>query len=177
VIETRFTLTEAEYIEAQRAYAKASGTMRRLNLFLYGIPIVIIVAFATNPAPSSILRDPRALIPAVIVVVLLLSPWLQTRSWKKRFRLESSNLTDVSVQIDESGYFSSASSQGEARIFWTAFTSYVETTNMLLLIKGFSAQMLPKRALISAQTAELLELIASHLPVLTPKLAKTQGRR
>ncbi len=176
MIETRFTLTEAEYIEAQRAYLEASGSGRQLKFFLIFILVVFVVAVATNPDPLTTLRDPRMLFPLLIVTIFLLSPWLQTRAFKKRFKVDAPTITNVHVLIDEEGYWA-ATSQGEGKSYWGGYSSYIETPRCFLLIKGFTFQVVSKQQLSETEVLELRELIARHLAVLTPKLAKTQGRR
>jgi hypothetical protein len=178
VIEITFTLSEVEYIEAQKLYIQTTNPRLKWKLRVFGGIILISFLFVilTNLHQISTVFTEKLVIPVSVLVILAIAPWLQKRGFRKRYRIELPGITDVHLQIDEIGYHSKVAGQGQGEIPWSAFTSYGDTSNLFALFKGYSFYAIPKRALDDDQIREVEQLIKSHLPKLNRSLARAQGR-
>jgi hypothetical protein len=178
VVETTFTLSEEEYIEAQRLYIQSTNPGLKWQLRLVGGIILLSFAFVfmTNLHQLSTLLSAKLILPGSLLAILLLSPWLQVRAFRKRYRVEMPGLTNVHIRIDEIGYHSTVSGQGKGEIPWGAFTSFGETPTVLALFKGYAFYAIPKRTLDEDELSQVEQLVRSRLPKLNRKLAKSQGR-
>ena len=178
MIEITFTLSEAEYIEAQELYFRTSNQGTRWKLRAIGgiILISLLSVILTNLHQLSTLLTGKLALPVIVLAILVLAPWLRKRGFRKRYRVELPSVTGVHLQIDEIGYHSRVAGQGQGDIFWSAFTSYGDTSNLFALFKGYSFYAIPKRALDEHQIDELEQLIKARLPKLDRNLVKAQGR-
>lgn len=175
MIVTTFTVSEAEYIEVQKLYLQTTSAnrVRYALMALLGFSFIVVLVTAKNIAPTDWLKIS---LPMALLALLLFTPFLRNRTFRKRYRVEAPGLTNVRVELDAVGDRSQAEGQGRGEIPWTAFTSYAESPTMIALFKGYTFAFIAKRSLSSPDLEAARALISSKLPLFSRKLAKAQGR-
>jgi hypothetical protein len=163
MIETSYSLTENEYIEAQFLYQRKKS--KRAQIMRYALIAILAGSFVTIllTAPAANLLTPIAAIPAVFLVMLIFLPLIQRRAFRKRFKTEAVNCTNVEVRLDDDGYHGDVAGVGSGTIRWEAFSMFAESPNVFLLLRGFTFHPIPKRALLPWQQDELKLLVSRHL--------------
>lgn len=175
MITTTFTVREAEYIEAQQLYLRTTSVNRvrygLLAVLVFSLISVLVTAKDIPPADWA-----KGAGPVGLIALLVSFPVLQKRSFRKRYLIEAAALTDVTVQLDESGYRSQAPGQGAHETPWSAFTSYAEGGAIFVLFRGYSFNAIPKRALSETDRDAARALISGKLPLVSRKVSKKQGQ-
>jgi hypothetical protein len=165
MIETFFTLTEAEYVECQRLYLRQRPKRsRRWDLLLCVIFLIGIFI---------LVRTRQSAWDALIFVIIggiggaalgfVMKEVLQARSFKRRFETASRMLTDAHLSFDDSGIRSKIDGIGEGKTEWNACTSWLEGKNVLLILYGHSFSPIPKRALSEESKQELRDLLSRKI--------------
>ncbi|SNS44441.1 hypothetical protein SAMN05421770_101999 [Granulicella rosea] len=180
MIEASFTIREDEYLEAQKAYMHAVNPQARwirfglAGVLTLSIGIVLLTqrtGLATLWTPHNL---PGAVFVLTIVTITLLSPKLQRRAFKKRYQVERAGMTDVRTELNEEGISAEVPAYGRAELLWSAHTGYLQTPQLILLLKGYTFRPIPLRAF--AHPNEVEELVKRHLPVYTRGLARAEAR-
>ncbi len=162
-----YELTAADIRSALHGRNRAVRNARVLRVLLPVLYVVLVIAvILPNGGPGGVEgRDWIVLAAAAfMVLVLLLMPVLQARSFHKTVRLQGRTRTTV----DAEG-LSGTSAQSSQRMAWSLFGRYVEQDDVFVLLTADegagSLVVLPKRALPApGDTDRLRALLDARLP-------------
>lgn len=163
VIETHYSVTEEEYLEAQLLYlGRQQKRFRRMRIVL----VVILSLSFLSVFFTKVTIDPTA--PGLYIVIpiyllLLFSPWIEKRNLRRRYVVEQGNFKDVGLRVDERGIHSDVPHVGQADIEWAAYSLLLESPRLYALVRNFTLFLIPKRALSPMQVEEMDWLIGQFL--------------
>ena len=156
-MDIQFRPTELDYVAAQTAWSMrhpaALGRRGFFALMILALLPVLLVGFASGTVAWQM--APRLLIIESFPVIAYL---LMRRDWHKQFAKSSLANTDVAATVDERGV--TLSMRGEHKTHWWAgFSRIYESSRVVIFEKGYGDFVyLPKRAMSTAQLAELVQL-------------------
>jgi YcxB-like protein len=158
----RFALTQDDYLEAQRSFTMATGSQRLVlrGLQVFGVILVLVgllnlAANPTSPLPS--------IFPAVLGLLWLAMPWINTWKLRRDFRGSPSLAGEVELSVSDGG-LEITSPVGTAQIRWAAFARYIESPNLFLLFEGPRIfRIVPKRAFAPADLENFRTLLTAHI--------------
>lgn len=168
MITFHFTITEAEYIEAQSLFMKqSSGKMRWLRYGSIAVLIISVSLFIFSRARDGETTGSELLQQFVPVVVLAAIfsclPLLQKWAFKKRFPKEKENLTNVRVQMDDDGYHVDIPGVGAGVAAWEPMRVWIEGPNVVMIRSGFLMRVFPKSALTDVEMQEARMLLTRKI--------------
>lgn len=166
MIDLHFSITEPEYLEAQRLFMREQH--RKLRwwfwvmsgiFFLSGVAVLL-----TAPRPITFAELPSYLSTLfVISIVLLCILPLQKRAFKKRFLKERANLTNAHLTLDSRGYHCDVPGVGSGSAEWSGISSWLEGKLVFVLRSGYLMRIIPKADLVEAQQNEVRTLLAENV--------------
>jgi len=167
MIDITYSLTEAEYLEAQSLYVhKKSGKTPFILRCIVALGAVLVSSRALlatlqygDPFDWSRITPP--LIVAAIFIFGL--PSLQRWGFRKRYKVEANNLTHVSLKLDESGWEVDVPGAGRGSLEWSGLSDWMEGKLVFMAISGYTFRPIPKSALTPPQVDEVRELLARKI--------------
>ena len=164
MIDIHFTLTEAEYLEAQKLYTSSNKSWKRVRVILIVIlllSVTVVLLSLPNGKGAEVIQQLRPL--AVIAIFLSLLPLWKKWGFKKRFLTERQNLTNVNLIIDDSGYRANIPGIGEGVAEWGGMDGWQEGKSVIVLRSGLLMRLFPKAPLREAQIDEVRKLLTRKL--------------
>ena len=168
MIDIHFSVTEEEYLEAQKLYMSTNKKLKRMRrgaLIVFSITIIIVaVAALTTPPRSGEMF--QQVFPLSVLMLLLLacfSPTVQRRSFKKRFLKEKQNLTNSHLILDDMGYHMETPGIGGGTAEWGGMDGWLEGTHVIILPAGLLMRIFPKAPLTTIQIEEARALLTDKL--------------
>lgn len=179
MIETTYTLTEAEYRESIMLALRyrESGQFRKrwlaivcISALAISIPAVPFYVWLRYGVSVSSYSYGTLITPLILETyfIYLLSDLVTFRALKKRigklFKESSEGQTNVHLRIDELGWHDDTPGIGTTFVEWNAFSKLIESNGMFLLLRRTPHfHMLPKRVLTPLELTELRDLVSRHL--------------
>jgi hypothetical protein len=165
MIDIRYTVSKAEYIEAQRLFIKRK---RRKSLYSRLVLYVIFVAACAYALLTSKDQMQGASVfvgtaAFIVFAVVVLNRSLQKFALGKRFATESKFLSGVHLILDDTSIRGDVEGIGEAVTQWGAYTGWVEGPAVFAIIGGFTFRPIPRRVLSPDQQSELRDLLTRHI--------------
>ena len=166
MIETMFTLTKAEYIEAQSLFARDDLRLSRkwrwpLAVLFFAMAFVSVM---TSQRPLGLGSIPVYTFPLfVMAVVLICIGPLMRRGFAKRYEKEKSNLTNARIWLDDVGYHYDVPGIGAGVAEWAGIQTWREGEQVFMLRSGYLLRVLPKSALSPYEQHQVRELIAAKV--------------
>ena len=161
MIETSYTVTAAEFGEAQKIWS--SQNQRKLpGAKLMSVAYILLSA----GIGMSIHFLP---VPLAVYLCLTFAAVLGLPFWRRVAirRYVYAQATDrdkpVQLRIDEEGYSTIRPHFNECHMKWRCFTGWKEGNNILVLGRGIQMCIVPKKALDESQLQELRHLLNTHL--------------
>jgi hypothetical protein len=166
MINIHFTITEAEYLEAQDLFTREQNKKMRTWLWLISGASFLIGLFSllASPRPISLATIPSYAIPMMVMggLPLYIKPAVK-RAMKKRFPKEVKNLTNATVQLDDTGYRTSIPGVGEGTADWRGISQWFEGDKVFVLRSGLLMRIVPKSALDDSERSELRSLLSEKI--------------
>jgi YcxB-like protein len=165
VLHLNYRISEADFIEAQKAVcnARTSRKVLRLVALIDAIGIITIVVFAGFFRDIGLLTNTwqAVLIGALLVLWVFIGPTITgKRMYRRDQRLKgefSADFTDEGVAIE------TGSSEGTVK--WSGFTQFRETRNLMILHHtDYLFNIFPKRFFTEEQLDFVRNLVKSKLP-------------
>jgi hypothetical protein len=104
------------------------------------------------------------LVPITIALTIIgILPYLQRRGFRKRFEVESPNLTNAVMQFNGDGVRSTIAGRGEATLDWSTFSSWLEGKDVFMLMSGYTFLPIPKSALEKSQIEEVRDMLTANI--------------
>ena len=175
MIDICFTVTESEYLEAQKLFVRHQyRNVIRLRWILVAVYIASSLAvpfIGSRPHHPSPLHVLLSLFMSVCVVVAILGAknLLQRLAFGRRFRKEKRFLTDVHARIDDQGYWCEIPGVGSGMMEWLAFDRWTEGYTVIFLVTGSSMTMVSKSSLTPPQLSELRMMLQTRVSAQTPR--------
>jgi hypothetical protein len=104
-----------------------------------------------------------AALPSTLIFVGVIRGIFSNTNLRKKFKIAAPQISDMHVQIDSGAYRLDIPEKTNAVLYWPAFTSWLESPRVIVLLRGELMYPIPKSALNSAQLTELRELCSHHL--------------
>jgi len=169
MIEIRYTITPAEYQEANSLLMKNSGRRRKLiySFVTWLGPLLgaLMVAFAVIVSAWAQPDYTSGFVLLVCGLYFLSLPWLHHRMMRRRHRMQRLSTEIILTAGNEGIQIQRANGEAETRYRWPAFQKQVESRAMFALFPNMLLFLpIPKRAMTEQQQQELRALIAAHLP-------------
>jgi YcxB-like protein len=169
MIEIRYTITPAEYQEANSLLMKNSGLRRKLTYsFVTWLGPLLGALMVASAVIVSTWAEPDYTSGFVLLVCglyFLSLPWLCRRMMRRRHRMQRLSTEIILTAGNEGIQIQRANGEAETRYRWPAFQKQVESQAMFVLFPNMLVFLpIPKRAMTSEQQQELRALIAAHLP-------------
>ena len=165
MIDIVLTLTESEYLEAQRLHMRERirrGRIRRtISLCILFTGLFVFFWKTTGPRDAVLITLPT--VSGTIVLALGLRKILHTWIFRKRFKTDSRLLTNVHLTIDDLGTHGETVGIGHGTLEWTAFTNWLEGKQSFVLFIGCLFRAIPKRLLSEQETAHLRSLLEQKI--------------
>ena len=166
-IDTVYTLTEEEYLEAQSLYIREKHKI--IPYIRWGfvvIPILLVAVVVFNSSKMGQIFPPVTLIGSLVPVLIFgaVLPLSQKRALQKRFVIEKPNMTNVHLHMDEDGMRANVPGVGEGSIQWPAFSLWLEGNRLFILINAFMFRPIPKSALAQDEIDVLRQFLQAHVP-------------
>jgi uncharacterized membrane protein len=167
VIELSFTLSEAEYCEAQSLYIRAKQPWIRVLLpvcILVGTLLVVLTNLLKSFRDGSPVDWASVILSlAVAFVFLALLHFARRRGFRRRFKIEAPNLTNVIMQLDDSGVRIQIAGRGEGTTQWPTFSTWSEGDKVFIMISGFTFRPIPKSVLSPTEVDAIRNLLTLHI--------------
>ena len=164
MIDFQFTLTQAEYIEAQKLYMSSNKSWKRLRIILMGVLLLsftVLLLSLRSGTGAVAFQQLKALI--ILMVFLFFVPLLQRFGFRKRFLKERKNLTNVTVIIDEVGFHSDIPGIGGGVAEWAGMDGWQEGKKVIMLRSGLLMRLFPKSSLSETEMVDVRKLLARKL--------------
>ena len=166
MIETTFTVSEAEYIDMQKAHSRLSTWKRVRQRLLIGSLACASIYSAFELAKLTT-ADGYFLIATLPSVVLLIglarAPFNSKTYLRNRFKKAAPQLSNIHVQIDQDGYRHDVPERTHGVLYWPAFSSWMESPRVIALLRGELMYPIPKAALSEDQQNELRTLLQASI--------------
>ena len=168
MIEFSYTLQPDEYVEAQLIWLRNKhGWTRRRPWIVASVTVSIVAALSIwadggHPTRGDLFTL-AALVLFFVFLILLVRPWIQRRTMRRRYAVEFANVGTIHATFDQQGSASEVPGLGSTNLLWSAFSCWTETSLSLLLIGNAALRVLPKRELPSETQQQLRELFSQHL--------------
>lgn len=163
MIETTYSVTEAEYVEGQALWCPMA--VRKLpGHWLYQCTFILIaacMAWVAHFAP---------LLP-VFAWVFSVCLWIITLNWRKKairkyqYYLAAECMQNVSLRIDEGGFHEHKENSGTCFIPWNRFTGWREGKSIFVLGMDLMSIPIPKSCLSPDQQAALRSTLETSIKV------------
>ena len=99
----------------------------------------------------------------MVPVILLFAGPLRRRAFKQRYIKEQPNLTNVQVQIDDTGFRSDIPGIGSGFAEWPGVAKWMEGRSLFILRSGYLMRVVPKSALSPSEQEDLRKLLNSKV--------------
>lgn len=125
MIETTYTLTEDEFVEAQAILLRVvQKKFMRMRIWLScGLAFALLEPLITHTATWRIYGDTRAIFVILLLLVLVFLPWIQARAARKQFAKVKGTFTDFQLRLDENGYHGESPGLANGNMNWVGFTN------------------------------------------------------
>jgi hypothetical protein len=167
MIDIAYSVTEAEYLEAQSLYVRRKSG--KTVFLLRGVIVLGALVASVRPLLAT-LRDgdpfdwTRFIAPLLFAAVFIFAlPYLQRRAFRKRFKIESANLTNVRMKLSESGMEVDVPGTGHGFLEWSGLSEWLEGKLVFMAIAGYTFRPIPKSALTPQQIDEVRDLLSLYI--------------
>lgn len=169
MIEATFSVSEEEYIDMQKAHWRLSRRKRIqqriwLGLLSCGSIYCIFELWQIANVQDHLLLFLVGIYPALIILAgSAYAPIAANKTIHKSFAKAAPQLSDIHVQIDDDGYRHDVPGKTNGVLYWPTFTSWFESPQVIVLLRGELMYPIPKSRLNEVQINELRELCSHHL--------------
>jgi hypothetical protein len=168
MIDIHFSITEEEYLEAQKLYMSTNKKLKRMRrgaLIVFSITIiaVAVAALKTPPRTGEVFQQFFPLSVLMLLFLACLSPTVQKRNFKKRFLKERRNLANSHLVLDDTGYHMEVPGIGGGTAEWGGMDGWLEGTQVIILPAGLLMRIFPKAPLTEIQIEEARALLTDKL--------------
>lgn len=164
MIDTYFTITQDEYLEAQKLYMRSNRKARWLRGGLWAVLLVGVATVALTKGVELNEQILRQLAPVMVLVASVsLLPLLKKYGLKKRFHKEKQNLTNVHLILDEKGYHTEIPGIGGGVAEWAGMDGWLEGKNVFILRTGLLMRVFPKVPLSQDEVEEVRQLLKAKI--------------
>jgi len=163
VIKTTYTISEAEFVEAQKVWCAKEARKLPGRSLVFGLSIVLGVCIGLSFTYLPIWLS--------TAFVLTLAAQIAASYWRKRalrshaYAVNSKRMEEVRVQIDDAGYQDERPGLCGGWMKWDSFTGWQEAKSVFILGRNMTFVTIPKRGLESSQQDELRTLLTKYLGV------------
>jgi len=161
VIETVYTLTEAEFFEGQQSWCPRAVRKLPGHSLIQGVYFVfsalVGVSVIELPLPLGI-----ALALGFALYIALIA-WRKKRIQALQFQQLGDSVIGISLKTDAFGYHEYKEGSGSCSIAWKRFTGWRETPNVFVLGMDVRFITIPKAALSQDQQNELRSLFQTSI--------------
>ncbi len=164
MIDIYFTLSQAEYLEAQKLNTSKNRTFKwfRWGLLAFGLfALAVVVLRSPNRFDADAFTQFAPFF--TIVLIALFLPFMQKSGFKKRFLKEKQNFTNARLVMDEMGYHLSIPGVGGGIAEWGGMDGWLEGKSVFLLRSGLLIRLFPKAPLDQTQLEEVRALLTEKL--------------
>lgn len=165
MIEAVFSVSEAEYVDMQKAHWRASRwKILRNRIWLVCLTSAgIYSSYQLAKQSTADLYFLLATLPSALILIGVIRGAFSSTHLRKRFKIAAPQISDMHVQIDQGGYRLEVPGRTNAVLYWPAFSSWIESPQVIVLLRGELMYPIPKSALDAAQIEELRNLCSQHI--------------
>ena len=165
MINVWFTLSQDEYVEAQTLFMREQN--RKARWWRWPLAATTLIGCAlmiVTGRPASFISMPGPVIGlGAMGLLFLFLPILQKSTFKKRFKKESANLTNLRVELSSRGIFAEIPGRGSGMADWITIDTWIEGDQVFMLKSGLLMRVLPKRVFDDEQCNDLRNLLTSEV--------------
>ena len=165
MIEATFSVSEKEYIDMQKSHWR-SLRWKILRNRIWIICLSLAGIFASYQLAKQTTADFYFLLatfPSALLFVGVIRGMFTNTNLQKKFKVAAPQISDMRVQIDNGGYRLDIPGKTNAVLYWPAFTSWLESAQVIVLLRGELMYPIPKSALDATQISELRNLCSQNI--------------
>lgn len=161
MIETSYTLSEADFQEASQLWCKKE--VKKLPGHTMVLCLAVIFGGLLGHAIGHLPLWYGIAVAATAVAWVVLSKWRRKAIAHRQFELMGAEGSDIRVRIDDLGYSDEKAESCGGWIRWAGFSGWRETPRIFVLGRRLHFVTIPKSALTQEQQAELRTLLQRKL--------------
>ena len=165
MIEATFSVSEQEYVDMQRAHWRTSRwKIIRSRIWMICLSLAgIYSSYQLAKQTTADFYFLFAILPSTLILIGVLRAAFTSTHLRKRFKIAAPQLSNTHVRIDQSGYRVDVPGRSDSVLYWPAFTSWIESPLVIVLLRGELMYPVPKSALDAPQISELRDLCAQNI--------------
>lgn len=161
MIETTYSVTEAEYVEAQALWCPIA--VRKLpGHWLYQGTLILIATCMAWVAHFAPVLSVLAWASSVWLWFIVLN-WRKKAIRKYQYSLAAERMQNVSLRIDEGGFHEHKENSGTCFIPWNQFSGWREGKSIFVLGMNLTPIPIPKSCLLPGQQASLRSTLETSI--------------
>ncbi len=161
MIETTFTISQDDFIEAQKPWCAREVKKLPGRLLLRNVSIVFggFVGWSFHYLPVWVALSTATSLLALCLVTQWRKKALRRYQYARRIRIAET----AHVRIDETGYHDDRPEMCKCWMAWGTFTGWIETSRVFIMGRDLTYITIPKASLSDEQQGELRALLNQKL--------------